>query len=91
MWPYRVGVRPYRAPRRINDGSWASQSGQQPMNGGGADVFLTRNNQPPRQGPSGPVQGQFRNRSFSRNNNQHEEVIEVLNRFGVLGGDVQCP
>ena len=83
MWPYRVGVRNFRAPQRsrqgAGDGSWASQSAQ---SGGRVEVSQT-------QGARG------RGRRLQHYNNSEnpagrqqlliQPALEVQNRFTGLG------
>ena len=82
MWPYRVGVRHYRAPQRsrqgAGDGSWASQSAQ---SGGRLDH---RQNQ----GADGRSGRQQQNRIYknpsSRQQVADQPALEVENRFASL-------
>ena len=82
MWPYRVGVRHYRAPQRsrqgAGDGSWASQSAQ---SGGRLDHRQNK-------GADGRSGGQQHNRIYknpsSRQQVADQPALEVENRFASL-------
>ena len=84
MWPYRVGVRHYRAPQRsrqgAGDGSWASQSAQ---SGGRIEDRDSQSSV----GSGG--RGQQQNRRYgnpARGQKQvYQPALETHNRFGSLG------
>ena len=68
VWPYRVGVRPYRQRRRIQQGSWLQQSNQA---GGNIrmsqNLYQRKNFQPSAPSLSVP--------------SQHIETVDTLNRY----------
>ena len=86
VWPFRVGVRHFRAPQRARqgagDGSWASQSAQA---GGRLDDGQL-------QGSGG--QGRRQNRGpknpSSRQTQLSQPALELLNSWAVLG-EQQAP
>ena len=83
VWPYRVGVRHFRAPKRsrqgAGDGSWASQSAQ---SGGRLEQGQSRGN-------GGQNRRQQQNQGFknpSRGQQQaSQQTVELLNMWASLG------
>ena len=79
VWPFRVGVRHYRAPQRARqgagDGSWASQSAQ---SGGRQE-----------DGADGGMRLQQKQRGFknpsSRQHQISQPVLNMLNMFAGIG------
>ena len=79
VWPYRVAVRHFRAPRRT-DSSWGSQSSR---SGG----LVERGGQAPGDNipvSSGPYQGGGRPRP-AHIQQQLPDPVQLQNLFGVLG------
>ena len=88
VWPYRVGVRHFRAPQRsrqgAGDGLWASQSAQ---SGGQLEQGQSR-------GKGGQNRRQQQNQGFNNPSRRHQQAnqptLELLNMWESLG-EQQAP